>query len=72
MDSVFIWNEESWEKGRQELLFEIAVIQLSKKFGKLPQKYIKRIEAQNTDTLMRILENIFELQSLSQLENYLK
>ena len=72
MDSVFIWNEESWEKGRQESLYEIAILQLSEKFGKLPQKYIKRIEAQNKDTLTGILRNIFELQSLTQLENYLK
>ena len=72
MDSVFIWNEESWEKGRQEGLVETTVHLLTKKFSKLPQKYIRKIKVQNSETLREILDNIFELQSLDQLEHYLK
>ena len=76
MDSVFIWNEESWEKGVQEgqqkILVETVVRLLTKKLGKLPLKFVKKIEVQNSETLSEILDNIFDLQSLEQLESYLK
>ncbi|NPV54439.1 MAG: DUF4351 domain-containing protein [Firmicutes bacterium] len=63
--------EKGIEKGKREALSEITLRQLRKKFKKLPTEYLEKIKSQDVLTLETIAENIFEIEKLEDLDQYL-
>ncbi|MDQ0285070.1 putative transposase YdaD [Desulfofundulus luciae] len=63
--------EKGMEKGRQETLRESVLKLLHKKFKKVPRHYVDKIKSLDEYALGLILENIFEINTLSDLEEYL-
>ncbi len=69
-------RQEGWQEGRQEgrqeSLADVAIRLLSKKFRKLPREYVARIKEQDTYILQQVIDNIFDINDLSELEDYLQ
>lgn len=65
-------REQGLEKGQQRALQETAISQLKKKFRGIPETYLARVRRQDSETLRRILDDIFEMTNLADLERYLK
>ncbi|MQL51560.1 DUF4351 domain-containing protein, partial [Desulfofundulus thermobenzoicus] len=63
--------EKGMEKGRRETLRENVLKLLYRKFKKLPAPYVEKIKTLDEYALGMILDNIFEINSLSELEEYL-
>ncbi|MQL53939.1 DUF4351 domain-containing protein, partial [Desulfofundulus thermobenzoicus] len=63
--------EKGMEKGRRETLRENVLKLLYRKFKKLPAPYAEKIKTLDEYALGMILDNIFEINSLSELEEYL-
>ena len=63
--------EKGIEKGKREALSELTLRQLRKKFKKLPPEYLDKIKSQDVFTLETIAENIFEIEKLEDLDQYL-
>ncbi|AEG16885.1 hypothetical protein Desku_3404 [Desulfofundulus kuznetsovii DSM 6115] len=63
--------EKGMEKGRRETLRENVLRLLYRKFKKLPAPYVEKIRTLDEYALGMILDNIFEINSLSELEEYL-
>ena len=63
--------EKGIEKGKREALSELTLRQLRKKFKKLPSGYLEKIKSQDVFTLETIAENIFEIEKLENLDQYL-
>ncbi|KEI13338.1 hypothetical protein Z959_06015 [Clostridium novyi B str. ATCC 27606] len=58
------------EKGKDEGKAELLIKQLMKKFKKLPNGYKERIKALPKETIELIATDIFELNSIEELEQY--
>jgi predicted transposase/invertase (TIGR01784 family) len=63
--------EKGMEKGRQDTLRENVLKLLHKKFKKIPRPYVDKIKTLDEYALGLILDNIFEINTLSDLEEYL-
>ncbi|GAW93082.1 hypothetical protein Moth_2072 [Calderihabitans maritimus] len=59
------------EEGREESLVDITIRLLIKKFRKLPKEYVVRIKEQDTYVLQQLIDNIFDINELSELDDYL-
>jgi flagellar biosynthesis/type III secretory pathway protein FliH len=67
--------KEGLEKGRQEgvqALSNIALQQLTEKFGTLPEDLKENIREADLATLETILQNIFKYQSLDEVKKFFK
>ncbi|MDI3480740.1 MAG: hypothetical protein PWQ97_395 [Tepidanaerobacteraceae bacterium] len=64
--------EKGIEKGIGKGMAETIIRQLYKKLGELPSEYKARILGQARPTLELIAENIFDIESLSDLDRFLK
>ncbi|NHM26904.1 DUF4351 domain-containing protein [Desulfofundulus sp. TPOSR] len=63
--------EKGMKKGRQETLRENVLKLLHKKFKKIPHPYVDKIKSLDEYALGLILDNIFEISTLADLEDYL-
>ena len=63
---------EGMEKGILKAKSETAISQLSKKFGVLPKDLHNAIQHADAETLNRMLDHIFDLTSLEDVNHYLK
>lgn len=63
--------EKGREQGREEGKAELLIKQLMKKFKKLPSEYKEKIMNLNEDSLEIIAMDIFEIDSVKELEKYL-
>ncbi|WP_088555021.1 DUF4351 domain-containing protein [Calderihabitans maritimus] len=63
--------EEGRKEGREESLVDITIRLLIKKFRKLPKEYVVRIKEQDTYVLQQLIDNIFDINELSELDDYL-
>mgnify|MGYP000903463413 CR=1 FL=1 len=63
--------EKGIEKGVGKGIAETIIRQLCKKLGELPSEYKERILDQARPTLELIAENIFDIESLSELDRFL-
>ncbi|AYO30315.1 DUF4351 domain-containing protein [Biomaibacter acetigenes] len=64
--------EKGIERGVGKGMAETIIRQLCKKLGELPSEYKERILCQDRPTLELIAENIFDIESLSELDRFLK
>ncbi|MBE6043166.1 MAG: DUF4351 domain-containing protein [Clostridium thermopalmarium] len=62
--------QEGIEKGKDEGKAELLIKQLMKKFKKLPNGYKEKIKALPKETIELIATDIFELNSIEELEQY--
>ena len=62
--------QEGIEKGRKEWKAELLIKQLIKKFKKVPDGYKDKIKTLPEETLEIIILDIFELNSVKNLEKY--
>lgn len=60
------------KKGRKEGRLEILLIQLNKKFKGLPDGYIKKINKASSEVIGQIGEDIFDIESVEDLDKYLR
>ncbi|NME96523.1 DUF4351 domain-containing protein [Clostridium cochlearium] len=63
-------KDEGIEKGKDEGKAELLIKQLMKKFKKLPNGYKEKIKALPKETIELIATDIFELNSIEELEQY--
>ena len=63
--------EKGIEKGKKEFAIDMVTRLLRKKFKKLPSEYLEKIKSQDVLTLETIAENIFEIEKLEDLDQYL-
>ena len=56
------------EKGIEETVIKL----LKKKSGDVPEEYVKKIDGANRETLMAIVDNIFEINKIEDLERFVK
>lgn len=63
--------EKGMEKGRQETLRENVLKLLHRKFKKLPAQYTEKIKTADEYTLGLILDRIFEINTVADLDEYL-
>ena len=61
---------EGIEKGKEEGKTELLIKMLMKKFKKIPNEYKEKIEALPEETIELIATDIFELNSIEELEQY--
>ena len=64
--------EKGMEKGQQESLLDVTIRLLRKKFHKIPREYLDRIKKQDVYVLQQIIDGIFDINDLKELENYLQ
>ncbi|WP_262366746.1 DUF4351 domain-containing protein [Neomoorella thermoacetica] len=64
--------EKGIEKGQQESLLDVTIRLLSKKFRKIPREYLARIKEQDVYVLQQIIDSIFDINDLKELEDYLQ
>ncbi|WXJ85578.1 hypothetical protein MTCOM_20670 [Moorella thermoacetica] len=64
--------EKGMEKGQQESLLDVTIRLLSKKFRKIPREYLARIKEQDVYVLQQIIDSIFDINDLKELEDYLQ
>lgn len=64
--------EEGIEKGIGKGKLDILLKQLNKRFGNIPKEYIEELNKINDETIDTIAVNIFEIETLKDLERYLK
>lgn len=64
--------EKGMEKGKQEATRENVLKLLNKKFKKLPSHYVEKVKGQDIYTLELIFDNIFEINKLEELDEYLE
>ncbi len=62
--------EQGIEKGELQAKREIVQSQLTKKLGSIPGHISTQIEKADCQTLTRVLDDIFGINSISDLENY--
>jgi hypothetical protein len=71
-----IINQELYKKGIEEGIekgiAETVVKLLCRRFGELPVEYKERIQGQDRPTLELIADHIFDIESLSDLERFLR
>ncbi|WKV08517.2 DUF4351 domain-containing protein [Thermoanaerobacterium sp. CMT5567-10] len=63
--------EEGMEKGIEKGMENLVIRLLKKKFSDIPEKYIKLIEDADEKTLLRIADNIFEINEIEDIEKYI-
>lgn len=64
--------EKGIEKGMERGIGVTVIKLLEKKFGSVPEEYVKKIEGANRETLMAIVDNIFEIDKIEDLDKFLK
>ncbi|WP_338835487.1 DUF4351 domain-containing protein [Neomoorella thermoacetica] len=64
--------EKGMEKGQQESLLDVTIRLLRKKFRKIPREYLARIKEQDVYVLQQIIDSIFDINDLKELEDYLQ
>ncbi|AKX94915.1 hypothetical protein MTHERMOG20_24660 [Moorella thermoacetica] len=64
--------EKGIEKGQQESLLDVTIRLLRKKFRKIPREYLARIKEQDVYVLQQIIDSIFDINDLKELEDYLQ
>jgi len=64
--------EKGIEKGMERGIGVTVIKLLEKKFGNVPEEYVKKIEGANRETLMAIVDNIFEINKIEDLERFVK
>nr|WP_235603175.1 DUF4351 domain-containing protein [Thermoanaerobacter sp. YS13] len=60
------------EKGMERGIGVTVIKLLEKKFGNVPEEYVKKIDGANRETLMVIVDNIFEIDKIEDLDKFLK
>lgn len=63
--------QEGMEKGMEKAKSEMLIKQLIKKFNKLPDDYKLKIKRTSNDTLDVLLTEIFDMESINDLDKYL-
>jgi len=63
---------QGWKEGRHESLVDVTISLLRKKFRQLPREYVARIKEQDTYALQQVIDNIFDIKELSELDDYLQ
>jgi Rod binding domain-containing protein len=58
-------------KGREEGIAETVLRQLSKKLGEVPEEYVSKLMARDKQTLDRIADSIFDIESIKDLDKFL-
>jgi len=64
--------EKGIEKGMQRGIGVTVIKLLEKKFGNVPEEYVKKIDGANRQTLMDIVDNIFDIDKIEDLDKFLK
>ncbi|KAA8675386.1 DUF4351 domain-containing protein [Clostridium sp. HV4-5-A1G] len=64
--------EEDRKEGRKEGKSELIIKMLSKKFNKLPENYVHKIDDLSDETLDKIAVDIFDMKRAEELERYFK
>lgn len=62
--------QEGIEKGKEEGKAELLIKMLMKKFKKIPNEYKEKIKVLPEETIELIATDIFELNSIEELEQY--
>ncbi len=70
-EGINIGKEEGIAIGKEEGKIELVEKLLTKKFGILPAKILKKLSNAKVYYLNLIVENIFDLNSLAEVEQYL-
>ncbi|KKC30248.1 Rpn family recombination-promoting nuclease/putative transposase [Caldanaerobacter subterraneus KAk] len=60
------------EKGMEKGMGVTVLKLLEKKFGSVPEEYVKKIEGAGKETLLKIVDKIFEIDKIEDLERLLK
>lgn len=60
------------EKGMEKGIGVTVLKLLEKKFGSVPEEYVKKIEGAGKETLLKIVDKIFEIDKIEDLERLLK
>ena len=60
------------EKGMEKGIGVTVIKLLEKKFGNVPEEYVKKIDGANRETLMDIVDNIFDIDKIEDLDKFLK
>jgi predicted transposase/invertase (TIGR01784 family) len=64
--------EKGIEKGMEKGIGVTVIKLLEKKFGNVPEEYVKKIDGANRETLMDIVDNIFDIDKIEDLDKFLK
>jgi len=64
--------EKGIEKGMERGIGVTVIKLLEKKFGNVPEEYVKKIDGANRQTLMDIVDNIFDIDKIEDLDKFLK
>lgn len=64
--------EKGIKKGMERGIGVTVIKLLEKKFGSVPEEYVKKIDGANRETLMAIVDNIFEIEKIDDLERFIK
>lgn len=64
-------KKEGIQQGERRKSLNYAIKLLTKKFGKLPEDYKERLNNADTEILDLIIEEIFSLESLDDVDKYL-
>lgn len=64
-------EQKGLEKGRSKALVDVALLQLTSKFGKLPDEIKEALTKADQPALQLILANIFTVEHLDQVKRYL-
>ena len=64
-------REEGREVGKQEGIAETVLRQLSKKLGEVPEEYVSKLMARDKQTLDKIADSIFDIESIKDLDKFL-
>ena len=70
-EGIVIGKEKGKAEGKMEAKYELAETLLTKKFGVLPARLLKKLKQANLYYLNVIIEKIFDLASLDDVESYL-
>ena len=70
-EEIMTIAEKLKEEGKKEQTLKMALKLLNKKFGSLPEKYKEKLKSKNEEELELIIENVFDIKELSDLEEYL-
>jgi hypothetical protein len=62
--------EKGIEKGVEQGMHNVLLLQLARKFKKIPGEYREKIKKLDPATLNALAVNIFEIKNLKELENY--
>ena len=66
-----VGKEEGIKEGKEAGIAETILRLLSKKLGEVPEKYASKLMAQDKQTLERIADSIFDIESIKDLDKFL-